>query len=98
MSLFTWSLAVAYPLLVILDLYYNWDRIGVKEEQPPQPKPILQGSDIYNHKLLRMTGIKDPATDYEVITHEEREPPVLVTSIEYYNDSRGERKYRTIHI
>ena len=88
MTLFTWTLALIYPLLVILDLYYNWDRIGVEDkEDKPQPKPILEGAEIYTHPLLKMNNIKDPACDYE-----------LITEVEYYNDSRGERQYRTIHL
>jgi hypothetical protein len=82
---------------VILDLYYNWNRIGVRPECPkPKPKPILEGAEIYKHPYLVELGIKDFADDYEVM--KEEEVPLLSTKVEYYNDSRGERKYRTIHI
>ena len=97
MSLFTWSLALLYPFLVILDLYYNWDRIGVDKNSLDKKclKPIAKGSEIYKHPLLVDIGIKDPACAYELLPEEE---PLLITEVSYYDDSRGVRKYRTIHI
>ena len=96
MTLFNWFFIIVFVFCFLYDLYCNWDRIGDIEDTPKRQTTIAEGEEIYKHPLLVELGIKDPFRDYEVINDDEE--PLLVTEVEYYNDSRGERQYRTIHL
>jgi len=88
MTIFNWIWIVFLVFCFAYDAYSNWERIGVIDKKCQDKKcPKLDYDDgaLFRTELCKLHGIEDPFLDYEVITE-----------VEYYDNEKGERQYRTI--